>query len=283
VISDQTSAILGVHIWGHACDMERLASLSKRHRLNLIFDACHAFGCTYRRRKIGNFGDAEVFSFHATKSVNSAEGGAIATNDDDLADRIRMMRSFGFSGTDQVRELGINGKMSELSAAVGLTSLEHMDLIHTWNRSNFRHYRAQLDGIPGVSLFESPEGESFNFHYVVVRVEEASSGLHRDDLYEVLRCEGILARRYFAPGCHQIRPYSRQPPRTPLPVTEAAAESVLSLPTGLSAGPEEVRNVCQIIRIAVANADVIRSQRFRHGCPSAVGADQLSARESESI
>jgi len=123
LITPRTTAILGVHIWGQTCAIEALEEIAREHHLRLLFDAAHAFGCTRHGRSIGTFGDAEVFSFHATKFVNSLEGGAIVTNHDDLARKIRLMKNFGFFGYDDVGYIGTNGKMNEFSAAMGLTSL----------------------------------------------------------------------------------------------------------------------------------------------------------------
>src|SRR5262249_40654603 len=133
-ITPRTRGIIGVHLWGRPCAVEQLADLAERHGLALLYDAAHAFGCSHRGRMVGGFGDAEVFSFHATKFVHSFEGGAITTNDDALAARVRLMRNFGFAGYDRVVSPGTNGKMSEVSAAMGLTSLDGLDDLVTRNR-----------------------------------------------------------------------------------------------------------------------------------------------------
>jgi dTDP-4-amino-4,6-dideoxygalactose transaminase len=117
---------MGVHLWGRPCDATALAEIAHAHDLRILFDAAHAFGCSYEGTMLGNYGDAEVFSFHATKFVNAFEGGAIVTNDDKLADKMRLMKNFGFAGYDKVLDIGTNGKMSEVSAAMGLTSLESL-------------------------------------------------------------------------------------------------------------------------------------------------------------
>src|SRR5438045_3336291 len=124
---ERTTGIVGVHLWGQACEIEALEEIARRRRLKLLFDAAHAFACSHNGRMIGSFGDAEVFSFHATKFFNTFEGGAVVTNDDELAGKIRLMKNFGFSGYDCVSYIGTNGKMSEVSAAMGLTSLESID------------------------------------------------------------------------------------------------------------------------------------------------------------
>ncbi len=144
MISARTTGILGVHVWGRPCDVQGLTELAQRHRLALLFDAAHAFGVTHGGRPIGNFGSCEVFSFHATKVFNTFEGGAISTNDDELAQRIRWMQNFGFSGLDQVDFIGVNGKMSEISAAMGLVSLESLGEFVDVNRRHHARYAERL-------------------------------------------------------------------------------------------------------------------------------------------
>ena len=145
LVTPKTSAIVAVHLWGRVCDPTRMSALAARHGLALVFDAAHALGSTNRCRSIGGDGRAAVFSFHATKVANAFEGGAVATNDGELADRIRRSRNFGFTGVDQVDDIGINAKMSEASALMGLTSLESLSEFIAVNR---RHYRQVLRG-PG--------------------------------------------------------------------------------------------------------------------------------------
>jgi dTDP-4-amino-4,6-dideoxygalactose transaminase len=254
-ITDRTTAIMGVHVFGRPCNVDALTELAARHGLKLLFDAAHAFGCSYRGRMIGGFGDAEVFSFHATKIVNSLEGGAVVTDDDELAGRVRLMRNFGFSAYDRVDELGINGKMNEISAVVGLTNLEAVgDFVRT-NRDNYEQYHAQLDRAPGITLMEYDGSERNNYQYVVIEVDETATGLSRDDLQASLWAENVLARRYFHPGCHRSEPYRSQSGGVPvLPVTESVSEHVLALPTGAAVGRREVSEICHIIRGAVENS-----------------------------
>ena len=138
LITPQTTGILAVNLWGWHCDIAALEEIARRRGLKLLFDSAHALGCSYKDRMIGGFGDAEVFSFHATKFVNSLEGGAVVTNDDELARKIKLMRNFGFVAYDQVASIGTNGKMSEVSAAMGLTNLESIDDFIAINRRNHK-------------------------------------------------------------------------------------------------------------------------------------------------
>ena len=209
---------------------------------------------------IGGFGDAEVLSFHATKLLNSGEGGAVATNDDALAERMRLMRYFGFAGYDQVVYVGTNGKMGELSAAMGLTSLESIDEFVAANRANHAAYAAELADIPGLTLLAYDDAERSNYQYVVLEVEEEQSGLTRDELQRVLWAENVMARRYFYPGCHRMEPYRSYFPHAGLllPETEALVRRVLTLPTGTAVDDAIVARVCGILRAAVHDAPRVR-------------------------
>ncbi|MBI5838113.1 MAG: aminotransferase class I/II-fold pyridoxal phosphate-dependent enzyme [Candidatus Eisenbacteria bacterium] len=255
-ITPRTRAILGVHLWGRTCHVEALEGIARRRGLRLFFDAAHAFGCTRGGRPVGGFGDAEVFSFHATKVFNTFEGGAVTTDNDGLAHRLRLMRNFGFAGYDQVVSLGINGKMSEISAAMGLTGLESLESRLEENRRHHERYRAGLAGLSGVKLLRYDEAERNNFQYVVVEIDPEQAGVGRDRLVEILHAENVIARRYFHPGVHRMEPYRSEDPAAGrrLPVTESLAQRVLTLPTGPATRPRDVERVCELVRFVVAHA-----------------------------
>jgi dTDP-4-amino-4,6-dideoxygalactose transaminase len=277
LITPRTTGIVGVHLWGRGCDVERLAQIAARRGLKLLYDAAHAFGCSKARRMVGGFGHAEVFSFHATKFFNSFEGGAVVTNDDALAERVRLMRNFGFAGYDQVVDLGINGKMTEVCAAMGLTSLESLDAFIASNRRNYKEYDAALDEIAGVRLSPFDEGERSNYQYIVVEVDEAAAGLSRDALVRILWAENVLARRYFYPGCHRMEPYQSLYPTASemLPVTERVLERVLTLPTGTAVTPEDVQRVCEMLRFALRHSSEVRRRLGDQG--NELGGDRAVA------
>jgi dTDP-4-amino-4,6-dideoxygalactose transaminase len=267
MITPRTTAIVGVHTWGRPCEVEALTQMARRHGLKLLFDAAHAFGCTHQGRAIGNFGDAEVFSFHATKFFNTFEGGAVATNDDELAAKIRLMKNFGFQGNDNVVYIGTNGKMTEISAAMGLTGLESLDEIIGVNRENYEAYQGGLGNLPGLTSVCYDEKQRCNFQYIVFEVEEAAAGLSRDELVQLLSAENVLARRYFFPGCHRMQPYRSYFPHANLllPETERLAQRVLSLPNGTSVGGEEIEIVCGLIRFALEHSAEIRASLRQRG------------------
>lgn len=260
LVTPRTTGIVAVHLWGRPCDVAGLESLARRHRLRLLFDAAHAFGCSYRGQMVGGFGDAEVLSFHATKVLNTFEGGAVLTNDDRLAHKIRLMQNFGFAGYDRVVHLGTNGKMSEVSAAMGLASLDDFERFVARNRANAEHYRRHLAPIPGVRLLDWNESERCNYHYVVLEIDEREAGLSRDDLVEVLHAEEVIARRYFHPGIHRMEPYRSEVRPAPFALrrTERIVERVMVLPTGVSVTAAHIESIAQILGCAVANAPEIR-------------------------
>lgn len=259
LITPRTTGILGVHLWGQVCNVQQLESIARRHNLRLMFDAAHAFGCSYNGQMVGSFGDAEVFSFHATKFLNSFEGGAIATNNDLLAEKVRLMKNFGFAGVDNVNYVGTNGKMCEPAAAMGLTSLESMEEFVETNRANYQTYRKYLTDIPGLKLISYNKKESSNYQYIIIELDQQQTGISRDNLAKVLQAENVFVRRYFFPGCHNQEPYRSYFPYAKhlLPVTERLIHDVLCLPTGTSISEEDVIKICGLIEFAVAHGKEI--------------------------
>ena len=255
MITPRTTGIIGVHLWGRPCQVEALTEVADRHGLQLIFDAAHAFGCSHKGKMIGNFGSAEVFSFHATKFFNTFEGGAIVTNDDNLANKIRLMKNFGFSGYDNVIYVGTNGKMPEICAAMGLTGLESLLEFVEVNRKNYLLYKKLLENVPGIKVVSYNECEKNNYQYIVLEIDEDLAGISRDFLIQILHAENILARRYFYPGCHRMEPYQSYFPHTHmlLPVTERLVQRVISLPTGMNIREKDIATICNIITFTIEN------------------------------
>jgi dTDP-4-amino-4,6-dideoxygalactose transaminase len=255
LITPRTTGIIGVHLWGQVCDTDALAAIADRHNLKLMFDAAHSFGCSHNGRMIGNFGDAEVFSFHATKFFNTFEGGAVVTNNDELAARMRLMKNFGFSGFDNVSYIGTNGKMSEISAAMGLTGLEGLSEVVSINLRNYQLYQNGLTGLPGIKMLTFDEQEGPNYQYIVLEIDEAVTHVSRDHLLDILWAENVIARRYFYPGCHRMEPYRSYFPHSELllPETEKLVKRVLVLPTGTGVGPQDISTIVEVIRFAVAH------------------------------
>jgi dTDP-4-amino-4,6-dideoxygalactose transaminase len=260
LVTPRTSGIIGVHVWGRPCDTEAIELVASRHRLPVIYDAAHAFACSRRGQMVGGFGACEIFSFHATKFLNSFEGGAVTTNDDDLAAKMRLMRNFGFAGFDTVIYLGMNGKMTEVCAAMGVSSLENIDNIIAINRRNYEAYRDGLRDLPGVAIIDYDPAEHNNYQYVVVEVDPNIAALNRDELVAVLHAENVLARKYFWPGCHRMEPYRSLQPNAGLLLTETerVGSRVIVVPTGETVTSDIVGRICALIRTAFAEAPNVR-------------------------
>jgi dTDP-4-amino-4,6-dideoxygalactose transaminase len=252
LITPRTTGIVGVHVWGRACDTEAIEIVAAKHKLRVMYDASHGFGCSVGGRMLGSFGECEVFSFHATKFINCFEGGVVTTNNESLAEKMRLMRNFGFVDYDKVVYLGINGKMSEVCAAMGLTNLEAMDEIVDVNRRNYLTYCEELRSVPGVSVIRYEPEEKNNYQYVVIEVDPDVCSRNRDEIVEALHAQNVIARKYFWPGCHRMEPYRTAQPDAwkQLPETERVAARVIVLPTGQTVDEATVRRVCGIIRKA---------------------------------
>jgi dTDP-4-amino-4,6-dideoxygalactose transaminase len=250
MITPRTTGIIGVHLWGRGAPVDELRAIADEHGLKLMFDAAHAFGCSYRGKMIGNFGACEVFSFHATKFFNTFEGGAVLTNDDELAETMRLMRNFGFSGLDNVIHPGTNGKMIEVAAAMGLVNLEAINDVIEANSCNHQAYREALSGLPGISLLAFDKSESNNYQYVVMEVGEGCP-VSRDHIIKALHAENIRARKYFWPGCHNMQPYHDLYPHAGLllPNTQRVADRVVVLPTGTTMDNKMINDVAAVIRV----------------------------------
>lgn len=254
MITPRTSGIIGVHLWGRAAPIDELQAIATEHGLKLMFDASHAFSCSYKGRTIGRFGACEVLSFHATKAFNTMEGGAVVTDDDELADAMRLMRNFGFKGFDNVIHPGTNGKMIEVCAAMGLANLEVLDDVFAANRRQYDAYSSALKGIQGISLLPYDAAERNNYHYVVIEVDQ-DLPVSRDQIVEALHAENIRARKYFWPGCHRMKPYRDLFPhaRLLLSNTEATGRKVIVLPTGPHLGEEAIPIISELLRQLVCS------------------------------
>lgn len=254
MITPRTSGIIGVHLWGNVAPVEALQNIADENGLKLMFDAAHAFGCSHQGKMIGNFGECEVLSFHATKFFNTFEGGAVLTNDDELAEKMRLMRNFGFAGLDNVIHMGTNGKMVEVAAAMGLVNMDVIDNVIDANKKNYNAYQNGLAGLPGIKVLTFDELEHNNYQYIVISIGE-DCPVSRDSLIEVLHAENIRARKYFWPGCHNMKPYKELYPHAGLllPTTKVVADQVIVMPTGTTMSVEMVNQVTSVIAVFVNN------------------------------
>jgi dTDP-4-amino-4,6-dideoxygalactose transaminase len=249
VITARTSAILGVHLWGRACDVEALAGVAGRNGLQLLFDAAHAFGCSHRGRMIGTFGRAEAFSFHATKFFHTIEGGAVLTDDDEIAESVQRQRNFGFGPSGEALIVGGNAKLNEISATVGLSQLDSLEQLAAANRRRYELYRQGLGDVPGISVVEYSPAEQLNYHYLVIEVDPQETGLDRDALVDILLAENVIARPYFSPPCHLMPAYRGCTTRG-LEESERLSRRTVALPTGPAMRADDIHLICDIVGAA---------------------------------
>lgn len=253
------SAVVGVHVWGRLCAPLELQRICRDRGIPLLFDAAHALGCSGHGRAAGAFGTAEVFSLHATKICHSFEGGIIVCRDRPLAEKLRRLRNFGFSGYDQVEHLGINAKLPEISAAAGLLSLDQLEQLRTVNTANAARYRLNLRPIPDLHWVMPEDGTISNHHYVVAEFGPSWPEAARDALVRALHAEGVLARRYFHPGVHRMQPYLREQPEAgkALRHTEALCRRVFCLPNGLAATADVIDRISEIVSLILTNLPAV--------------------------
>lgn len=262
LIDDEVSGIMGVNLWGGACNPKELEKLAKSSNVQLYFDSAHAFGSEIDAVKIANFGRAEIFSFHATKVLSATEGGCICTNDDELSKRLRSIRSSYGAGSPVNVVKTSNGRISEAQAAIALMSLEDYPANQKNNEALYRLYEKQLELIPGLTLIKPAEVSASNYQYLVCTVDEQEFGLPRDLLIELLKAENVIARRYFYPGVHRSIPYVDELPQylSRLPNTDSLCASCIQLPIGALVSTESVERICTILANAHRASTAIRSQ-----------------------
>ena len=260
-IGVRTAAILATHIYGTPCNVEQLESIAETHGLRLFFDAAHAFGSRVRGIAVGGFGDAEVFSLSPTKVLVAGEGGIIATNDDLLAQRCRMVRNYGHQGDYDCHVVGLNARMSEFHAAIALKSLETLEERIERRTIAATQYRELLGRVPGVEFPEVNMHDRSTYKDFTILVDPDMFGLDAAGLAEALEVEGIETRRYYAPPVHAMRAYrSTAGSNGELEVTDWASASVLSLPLWSEITKEQVTGVAWAIskiQRYYAEADVV--------------------------
>lgn len=256
-VDDNTVAIIGVHTFGNPCDVDVLVKIAKKHSLKLLFDAAHAFGAEYKGKPVGGFGDAEVFSTHATKTLVTGEGGFVATNDKKLFDYVKRGRNFGFDDKNSdTLFYGTNAKMTELGAIIGLDSLKGLDVAVKRKNETAKLFIKRLSKVPGLSFQQVTPGAKHAHLFFGMLVDEKEFGIDRDKLSQALAAENIMTRKYFYPPIHRHSSYKEYAPLN-LPVTERVSKSVLCLPINAKLSPEKAGMICDAIENIHANAAAI--------------------------
>jgi dTDP-4-amino-4,6-dideoxygalactose transaminase len=262
VLEDGVCAVCAVNLWGGTADVPGLERWARLHGLPLIFDSAHAFGVQRAEGMVGRFGRAEVFSFHATEVMSATEGGCICTDDDELAERLRNIRSDSGIRRPMAVSLTVSARMSEAQAAIALMSLDDLGRRLACNHDIFDTYRSALRAVPGVRVVEPHGVARSNYQNVVVEISESQYGLSRDSLWAILRAEGVQVRRNFKPGAHRCVPLKTSWPQRvkALPVTDGLCQTVLQLPVGAMVTSTDAASIAGLIRAAQVHAEALGSR-----------------------
>ena len=247
LITEKTCAIVPVHVYGNLCHVEQIQEIADRHHLKVVYDAAHAFGVTYKGQSSANFGDAAMFSFHATKVFNTIEGGAVCFRDDALVQVLNDLKNFGIRGPESVAYVGGNAKMNEFQAAMGICNLRHLEDEIAKRKIVVEHYRQRLSGVPGIRLCRPQEGVQSNYAYFPVVFD--GYRYNRDQIMDRLKEQDILARKYFYPITNDIECYRDLPSANPASTSVALdmGNKVLTLPLYADLSLEDVDRICDVI------------------------------------
>ena len=250
LITEKTSAILAVHVFGNPCDLEAIQAVASKHNLKVIYDAAHAFGVEVNGQGIANYGDASMFSFHATKVFHSIEGGMLSYNDENLAHTLNAIKNFGITSPESVDYVGTNAKMNEFQAAMGLCNLEIVDKEIGSRKAAYVRYFEELEGLDDVQLLKIPEHVKPNYAYFPILLKDHKQ---RDYLSEQLSKYNVIARKYFYPLCSQFSCYDYDVSETPVALD--ISDRVLCLPMHANLEEKEVTQMCDIIRYELGDEE----------------------------
>jgi len=250
LITDKTSAILGVHVYGVPCDVIKIDEIAGKYKLKVIYDGAHSFLTKINNKSIGLYGDVSMFSFHATKLFNTIEGGALIYNDPKLTEQFYLLKNFGIKTPEEVVLSGINGKMNEIQAIVGLENLRSLEPEIQKRKELFDFYNSELSNIDGIRLINYPANTTPSFQYYPIRVQQNITNTSRDEIFEELKIQNILARKYFYPLCSNYPCYSNIPSgkREFLPIANKTSEEILCLPFYGSLEKHIAKTICNVIK-----------------------------------
>ena len=247
LITEKTSAIIPVHVYGNICDVEKIEDIAKRHRLKVIYDAAHCFGVTYKGIGIGNFGDISCFSFHATKVFNTIEGGAACFQDYELEKVLYGLKNFGIRDPETVDLVGTNAKMNEFCAAMGICNLKHVDEEIEKRKRVMERYRYHLEKIDGLQLLKKQDNVKSNYSYFPVVFDKEKFGRSRDEIFALLAAHGIFARKYFYPLTNCFECFHNKYNLDDTPIALEISKKILTLPLYSDMKMEEVDRICHVI------------------------------------
>ncbi|CAK7063444.1 MAG: dTDP-4-amino-4,6-dideoxy-D-glucose transaminase [Tissierella sp.] len=246
LITEKTSAIVPIHVYGNICDVYEIERIAQKYNLKVIYDAAHAFGVTVNDIGIGNFGDASMFSFHATKVFHTIEGGAITFKEESLKNKLNSIKNFGITGQEFIEDIGTNAKMNEFQAAMGLCNLRNIDKSINSRKKVVERYIENLENINGIKLLKEQKNVKSNYAYFPVVFDGYKNS--RDGIYELLKQNNIMARKYFYPLTNCIECYKDSFSSQGNPIAEYIADRVLCLPLYADLALENIDRICKIIR-----------------------------------
>ena len=247
LITENTSAILPVHVYGHVCGVEKIQEIAERYNLKIIYDAAHAFGVSYRGQGIGNYGDASIFSFHATKVFNTIEGGAVCHHEKAFGKELYRLKNFGIRSEEVIDGIGANAKMNEFQAAMGICNLRHIREEIAKRKAVVERYCSRLEYIPGIVLSKKQENIEENYAYFPVLFREEECGCTRDQVYDRLREKLFFARKYFYPLTNGCQCYKEQFVKWKTPIAEYVSKRILTLPLYADLSLDIVDEICDTI------------------------------------
>lgn len=247
LITEKTSAIIPVHVYGNLCNVDEIERIAKKYNLKVIYDAAHAFGTKYKGVGVGNFGDASMFSFHATKVFHTIEGGAITTSSKELVDKLFRLRDFGILDEETVDCIGANAKMNEFQAVMGRCNLKHIDEEIDKRRVVVERYQKRLSDVPGIKIWQQQKEVTPNYAYFPIVVDESVFGHDRNEIMDALKMHNIFARKYFYPLTNRMDCYIEKYGSADVPVALWTSERVLTLPMSASLELTDVDRICDII------------------------------------
>lgn len=247
LITDRTSAILPVHVYGHVCDIEKIEKIAQKYHLKVIYDAAHAFGVTYKGKGIGNYGDVSMFSFHATKVYNTIEGGAVCFHEKSFGEELYRLKNFGIRSEEVIDGIGANAKMNEFQAAMGICNLRHVDGEISKRRNVVEYYRSRLKDIVGIRMSAEQEDVTYNYAYFPVLFDESQCSCTRDEICDKLKEHNIFARKYFYPLTNACQCYEGNFDAGTTPAAQYVSDRILTLPLYADLSLDIVDKICDII------------------------------------
>lgn len=247
LITDKTVAILPVHVYGNVCNVDEIQKIARKYNLRLIYDGAHAFGQKYKGNSIAKFGDATMFSFHATKVFNTIEGGAISYRDGNLGEKLYELKNFGIKSQEIVEEVGLNAKMNEIQAIMGLCNLENIDDEIDKRKHIDLEYRKYLEEVNGINIKKINKDIKSNYSYFPIVINEKEFGATRDEIYELLKNNNIFARKYFYPLTSEYECYRQKYNSNDTPNALYISKRILTLPIYSGLDDSDIERICKLI------------------------------------